>query len=86
MVFLTDGAVGNEAQLFQEIADHTGRSRLFTVGIGSAPNSYFMRRASELGRGTFTEIGSEDQVLTRMSALFAKLEKPVMVGLKAVMA
>ncbi len=83
VVFLTDGAVGNEAQLFQEISDHAGRSRLFTVGIGSAPNSYFMRRASELGRGTFTEIGSEDQVLERMSELFAKLEKPVMVGLKA---
>src|SRR4030065_520369 len=50
---------------------------------GSAPNSYFMRRAAELGRGTFTEIGSEEQVLERMSALFTKLEKPVMVGLKA---
>lgn len=83
VVFLTDGSVGNEAQLFAEIADHRGRSRLFTVGIGSAPNSYFMRRAAELGRGTFTEIGSEEQVLERMSALFTKLEKPVMVGLKA---
>lgn len=83
VVFLTDGAVGNEAQLFDEIAKHVGRSRLFTVGIGSAPNTYFMRRAAELGRGTFTEIGSEDQVLERMSALFTKLEKPVMVGLKA---
>ena len=83
VVFLTDGAVGNEAQLFEEIASHVGRSRLFTVGIGSAPNSYFMRRAAELGRGTFTEIGSEEQVLERMSALFTKLEKPVMVGLKA---
>ncbi len=83
VVFLTDGSVGNEAQLFEEIANHRGRSRLFTVGIGSAPNSYFMRRAAELGRGTFTEIGSEAQVLERMSALFAKLEKPVMMGLKA---
>jgi Ca-activated chloride channel family protein len=83
VVFLTDGSVGNEAQLFMEIANHLGRSRLFTVGIGSAPNSYFMRRAAELGRGTFTEIGSEAQVLERMNALFAKLEKPVMVGLKA---
>ncbi len=83
VVFLTDGAVGNEAQLFAEIADHRGRSRLFTVGIGSAPNSYFMRRAAELGRGTFTEIGSEAQVLERMTALFAKLERPVLVGLKA---
>jgi hypothetical protein len=42
-----------------------------------------MRRAAELGRGTFTHIGAEEQVLARMSALFAKLEKPVMVGLKA---
>jgi Ca-activated chloride channel family protein len=83
VVFLTDGSVGNEAQLFAEITSRLGRSRLFTVGIGSAPNSYFMRRAAELGRGTFTEIGSEAQVLERMSALFAKLEKPVMVGLKA---
>ena len=83
MVFLTDGSVGNEDQLFAEIANHLGRSRLFTVGIGSAPNSYFMRRAAELGRGTFTEIGAQEQVLERMSKLFAKLEKPVMVGLKA---
>jgi len=83
VVFLTDGSVGNEDQLFAEISSHLGRSRLFTVGIGSAPNSYFMRRAAELGRGTFTHIGAEEQVLARMSALFAKLEKPVMLGLKA---
>jgi Ca-activated chloride channel family protein len=83
VVFLTDGSVGNEAQLFQEIADRRGRSRLFTVGIGSAPNSYFMTRAAGLGRGTFTHIGSDAQVLERMSALFAKLEKPVMMELKA---
>ncbi len=83
VVFLTDGSVVNEAQLFEEIAKHRGRSRLFTVGIGSAPNSYFMTRAAELGRGTFTQIGSDAQVLERMSALFAKLEKPVMMGLSA---
>ncbi len=83
VVFLTDGAVGNESQLFAEIVGHIGRTRLFTVGIGSAPNTYFMQRASELGRGTFTQIGSGDQVLERMSTLFTKLEKPVMVGLKA---
>ncbi|MET0668072.1 MAG: marine proteobacterial sortase target protein [Methyloceanibacter sp.] len=83
VVFLTDGAVGNEAELFAAIKADLGRSRLFAVGIGSAPNSYFMRRAAETGRGTFTHIGSDAQVLERMRALFAKLEKPVMVGLKA---
>ena len=84
IIFLTDGAIGNEDQLFAEIAAHLGRSRLFTVGIGSAPNSFFMRRAAELGRGTFTHIGEEAQVAEQMKVLFEKLEHPVMTDLKAV--
>jgi Ca-activated chloride channel family protein len=78
VVFLTDGAIGNEAQLFEEISKNRGDARVFTVGIGSAPNTHFMTKAAEIGRGTFTLIGSEDQVAARMGELFAKLENPVM--------
>ncbi|MGK2740155.1 marine proteobacterial sortase target protein [Tepidicaulis sp. LMO-SS28] len=84
VVFLTDGAVGNEAQLFQTISQRLGDSRLFTVGIGSAPNSYFMARAAEMGRGTHTHIGEPDQVTARMEELFVKLENPAMTDLAAV--
>lgn len=83
VVFLTDGAIGNEAQLFQEIKTSLGRSRLFTVGIGSAPNSYFMTRAARLGRGTFTHIGDVAEVAERAGALFEALERPVMTDLDA---
>lgn len=83
VIFLTDGAIGNEDQLFAEIGQNLGRSRLFTVGIGSAPNSHFMTRAAAIGRGTFTHIGNLAQVSTRMSELFAKLETPVLTSLKA---
>ena len=76
VVFLTDGEIGNEQQLFDTIAAMRGRSRVFMVGIGSAPNSFLMTRAAEIGRGTFTHIGSVDQVETRMRELFDKLEKP----------
>jgi len=76
VVFLTDGAIGNEQQLFDTISSMRGRSRIFMVGIGSAPNSYLMSRAAELGRGTFTHIGSVEQVEERMRGLFAKLENP----------
>ncbi len=82
VVFLTDGAIGNEEQLFREIARNGGRSRVFTVGIGSAPNSFFMSRAAEIGRGTFTHIGSADQVRERMMELFEKLENPVLTDLE----
>ncbi len=81
VVFLTDGAIGNEQELFDEIARGRGRSRVFTVGIGSAPNSFFMNRAAEIGRGTFTHIGSEVQVLERMTELFEKLRNPVVTNL-----
>ena len=50
-VFLTDGAVNFEAEMLQLIAERLGPARLFMVGIGSAPNGYFMSRAAEIGRG-----------------------------------
>jgi Ca-activated chloride channel homolog len=81
VVFLTDGCIGNEQQLFDTITSMRGRSRVFMVGIGSAPNSYLMTRAAELGRGTYTHIGSIEQVESRMRELFGKLENPAVTQL-----
>jgi Ca-activated chloride channel family protein len=83
VVFLTDGAIGNEQQLFDTISTRRGRSRVFMVGIGTAPNSFLMTRAAELGRGAFTHIGSAQQVEERMRGLFVKLESPVVTGITA---
>jgi Ca-activated chloride channel family protein len=82
VVFLTDGAVGNEDELLQLISRRLGDSRLFTVGIGSAPNSYFMSRAAAMGRGTFAYIGKDTEVTEKMTSLFAKLEHPVISDLQ----
>lgn len=84
VVFITDGAIGNEEQLFAEIESRRGRSRVFTVGIGSAPNSFFMSRAAMAGRGTFTYIGSTAEVAERMATLFRKIERPAVTDLEAV--
>ena len=78
VVFLTDGAVGNEQALFELVADRIGDSRLFTVGIGSAPNALFMRRAAEFGRGSFSYIGSTSEVEQQMAQLFGRLSAPVL--------
>jgi Ca-activated chloride channel family protein len=83
IVFLTDGEVSNEQQLLDTIAARRGRSRIFMVGIGSAPNSYLMNRAAELGRGSFTHIGSTAEVDERMRALFDKLENPAVTDIRA---
>src|SRR5262249_37271772 len=82
VVFLTDGGVGNEEELFAIIRRSLGDRRLFTVGIGSAPNSHFMREAARHGRGTFTYIGAVSEVQEKMTALFRKLESPALTDLK----
>jgi Ca-activated chloride channel family protein len=82
VIFLTDGAVGNEARLFQAIRERLGDSRLFTIGIGSAPNSHFMREAARAGRGTFTYIGNTSEVKEMMTGLFRKLESPALADVR----
>jgi Ca-activated chloride channel family protein len=84
IIFITDGCVGNEDALFAAINTGLGRSRLFTVGIGSAPNSHFMERAATFGRGSFTHIGTPSEVSLRMGELFAKLENPVLADIELV--
>jgi Ca-activated chloride channel family protein len=82
LVFLTDGAVGNETAMFSMIAAGTRTARLFAVGIGSAPNGYFMRRAARAGRGTYTFIGRRGEVESRMAALFDRIRKPALTDIR----
>src|SRR5699024_3877432 len=63
------------------IHQELGKSRLFTVGIGSAPNTYFMTEAAHFGRGTYTYIATPDEVKKKMGALFAQLSHPVLTDL-----
>jgi len=82
IVFITDGAIGNEAELFALIQDKLGDARMFPVGIGSAPNRFFMSRAAKFGRGTMVMIGKIDEVQSQMSELFTALENPVLTNLQ----
>jgi Ca-activated chloride channel family protein len=76
IVFITDGSVGYEDEMFSMIEQKLGAARLFTVGIGSAPNSWFMRKAAEAGRGSYTFISALHEVQEKMERLFSKLENP----------
>jgi len=82
VIFLTDGNISNEAELFDVIDKQLGNSRLFTIGIGSAPNSYFMSKAAVKGRGTFTYIGDVNEVQEKTMTLFKKLETPALINIQ----
>ena len=83
VIFITDGAIGNEQQLFAQIQDQLGDARLFPVGIGSAPNSFFMSRAAKFGRGSFVQIGKISEVTKRMEVLFKSIQSPVLTDIES---
>ncbi len=78
VVFITDGSVTNEEQLFKQIIRERGEKRLFTVGIGSAPNSYFMRRAAIAGKGTYTYVNQTKDIVKPIGQLFDRISAPAM--------
>lgn len=78
IVFITDGSVSNENELMQTIHHGLGDYRMFTVGIGSAPNAYFMHEAATAGRGSYTFIGDVSHVKTKMNGLLNKLKRPAL--------
>ena len=81
LVFLTDGSVGYEESLLQVIKQQLGNSRLFTVGIGSAPNTWFLEKAAEAGRGVSLSIRDTSDVASAVTELLSSLEQPVITDL-----
>lgn len=82
VVFMTDGAVGYEAEMLALIERRLGSRRFFTIGIGSAPNGWFMRKAAAAGRGSYTYVDRVEDVEARMAELYAKLARPMLTGLQ----
>jgi Ca-activated chloride channel family protein len=82
VVFATDGAVGNEAQLLAMIKRRIGRARLFAVGISHGVNAAFLGQLAQLGRGNLTRIADPSQVGARSEQLLRQLEAPVLTDLR----
>ena len=83
IIFLTDGLITNEQELLESIGADDGNSRVFSVGIGSAPNNYLMSRIATTGRGFYTNIGKVDEVTAKMAELLDMLSRPSLQNLKA---
>ncbi|MGB2131324.1 MAG: hypothetical protein ACPHXW_07825, partial [Marinobacterium sp.] len=81
VIFITDGSVSYEREMFELINARLGNARLYTVGIGSAPNSFFMEEAAVAGRGAYTYIETPDRAQEGMTTLFDRLSKPVLANI-----
>jgi len=82
IILLTDGDLGNEEAIFTALRQNLGGARLYTVGIGSAPNVFLASKMAQFGRGTFTHIADISEIGEQMTRLFASIESPVLTDVK----
>ena len=57
--FMTDGYVGNEAEIIAEVQRHSN-ARVFSFGIGSSVNRYLLDKMAEAGRGEVEYVSLKD--------------------------
>ena len=51
VAFLTDGYIGNEAEILGAMHKLLGRARIFSFGVGSSTNRYLLDHMAKMGNG-----------------------------------
>lgn len=82
VIFLTDGFIGNEAEILGELQSTLGENtRLFSVGVGSSPNRYLIEGLAEEGRGHAYYVGLNEDPTEAVSSFYEKINDPYLVGI-----
>lgn len=79
---LTDGQIGNEQEIFNFVAKHLNGSKIFTIGIDSAVNSYFLNRLAEMGKGKSEFIYPGENFTEKVVRQFARIASPSISNVK----
>ena len=73
VIVLTDGEVGNEAEVHALVRRHRADTRFFAVGIGMGPNEHLVRGLARAGGGACEFIHPGERIEPKMLRLFQKL-------------
>jgi Ca-activated chloride channel family protein len=79
--FLTDGYIGNEAEILGEIHRGLGPSHIFSFGIGSSVNRYLLDHMAKAGHGAVAYLGPNDSATQIMDDFFARISHPALTDL-----
>jgi len=80
--FLTDGYIGNEAEILAETHRRLGPARIFSFGIGSAVNPYLIDQMAKAGRGAVAYLGPRDSAAQIMEDFFGRISHPALTDLQ----
>ena len=76
--FMTDGYIGNEAQILSAVHDRLGESRIFSFGVGSSVNRYLLDRMAKLGKGAVAYVGLDDSAGEIVDLFYGRISHPAL--------
>ena len=82
VVFLSDGYVGNEAEILQLVAGSVGKGRLYAFGVGASVNRYLVSEMARLGRGISRIIDPTQNSQEEAVKFASRLDMPVLTDIK----
>ncbi|MEP6847651.1 MAG: marine proteobacterial sortase target protein [Acidobacteriota bacterium] len=75
--FMTDGEIGNDAEIIAEIQKHPN-ARVFSFGIGSSVNRFLLDKMAEEGRGEVEYVGLNDDGSAAARRFKERVQSPLL--------
>jgi Ca-activated chloride channel family protein len=76
--FMTDGYIGNEAEILAAIEERLAGARLFSFGIGTAVNRYLLDRMAAVGRGAVDYVLLAEDTAVAVARFYDRVKSPVL--------
>jgi Ca-activated chloride channel homolog len=78
VAFLTDGYIGNEAEILREVHNSVRDSRIFSFGVNGSPNRYLLDHMARMGAGAAAYPSPDDNPDEYMAPYFERISHPAM--------
>lgn len=75
--FLTDGYVGNDMEIVDEVKRYSN-ARVFSFGVGSSVNRFLLDKMAEAGRGDVEYVGLDDDGSAAAQRFWARIRNPLL--------
>jgi len=77
VVLVTDGFIGNEADVLRAIATELGEHRVYAFGVGGSVNRFLTERAAEIGRGRASHVGLSEDPAAAAARFVTQIDRPL---------
>jgi Ca-activated chloride channel family protein len=80
--FMTDGQVGNEADVLETVQTNIERGRIFAFGVGNSVNRYLLEKLAAVGRGDVEFVALADPADPAAQRFAQRIQSPVLTDIR----